>query len=104
MPINNYIACCNYIMKYITKDCVRNEHNQIYISSRGLKKAFREELMPFDIEKLNFKRGQNFALYENDYCKYLDLFPSEDLDQEQKKYYCLDIIPRKEFMKKNIDF
>ena len=41
--IKDYSKCCNYILKYITKDCIKNSHNQIYISSRGLKKATREE-------------------------------------------------------------
>lgn len=41
--IKDYTKCCNYITKYITKDCIKNSHNQIYISSRGLKKATKEE-------------------------------------------------------------
>lgn len=38
-PIKSYTKCCNYITKYITKDCVKNEAGTVYISSRGLKKA-----------------------------------------------------------------
>ena len=37
--INNYNACCNYIIKYISKDPVRNENDQIYFCSRGLTKG-----------------------------------------------------------------
>ena len=46
--IKDYTRCCNYITKYITQDCVKNSHNQIYISSRGLKKATREEFSNID--------------------------------------------------------
>ena len=46
--IKNYSKCCNYITKYITKDCVRNSNNQIYISSRGLLKSTREEFSYID--------------------------------------------------------
>lgn len=37
--IHDYTKTCNYITKYITKDCIRNENNQIFIRSRGLKYA-----------------------------------------------------------------
>lgn len=46
--IKDYTKCCNYITKYITKDCIKNSHNQIYISSRGLKKAIKEEFDNID--------------------------------------------------------
>lgn len=46
--ILDYTKCCNYITKYITKDCIKNSHNQIYISSRGLKKATKEEFQNID--------------------------------------------------------
>lgn len=109
-PIRDYVACCTYIQKYITKDCVRNEHNQIYISSRGLKKAYREELMPFDLDQFNFKKfskSKNMivdSVYENDFCKYVDLFPNSDLNEKQKLAYSMEVIPRKEFYKTHIDF
>lgn len=45
-PIKSYEKCCNYICKYITKDCIKNTHNQIYISSRGLKKSIKTEINP----------------------------------------------------------
>ena len=46
--IKNYTKCCNYITKYITKDCIKNSHNQIYMCSRGLKKAVKEEFTNID--------------------------------------------------------
>lgn len=61
-PIKSYEKCCNYITKYITKDCIKNTHNQVYISSRGLKKADKTEILP-----LNFK-----PTYSNDYISLLD--------------------------------
>lgn len=36
---DSYFKVCNYITKYITKDCVKNSAGSTYISSRGLKKA-----------------------------------------------------------------
>lgn len=60
--INDFEKTCNYITKYITKDCVRNENNQIYISSRGLKKAIRYEINPVDVD----------WTYENDFTKIYD--------------------------------
>lgn len=57
---NSYIKVCNYITKYITKDCVKNENNQIYICSRGLKRPLK-----YNIENLNFENWD----FENDFCK-----------------------------------
>lgn len=71
--IKDYSKCCNYITKYITKDCVKNEHNQIYISSRGLKKATREEL-----PLINFKPS-----FSNDFCDILD-FSLDKLSYDEK--------------------
>ena len=65
----NYSRCCNYIIKYITTDCVKNSSNQIYFCSRGLRKADK-----FDV-KIDFDLHYNF---ENDYVKILD-FSSDDL-------------------------
>lgn len=33
-PIQDILKCANYITKYITKDCIKNEHNQIYMCSK----------------------------------------------------------------------
>lgn len=53
----------NYILKYITKDCVKNSKGTVYISSRGLKKATVTELSN-DLD-INFD-------YSNDYCSIKD--------------------------------
>lgn len=71
--IKDYNKCCNYITKYITKDCIRNENNQIYISSRGLKKATRYEIQPLDFD----------FTYQNDYVKIRD-FTAEELTTDEK--------------------
>ena len=55
----------NYILKYITKDCVKNSKNQVYISSRGLKKAERTEL------NTNINNDIYFS-FSNDYVDILD--------------------------------
>lgn len=62
-PIVSYDKVCNYITKYITKNCVKNSHNQIYISSRGLKKATKYKILPLDL-----KWG-----FENEFCKIRDI-------------------------------
>lgn len=71
--IKDYTKCCNYITKYITKDCIKNSHNQIYISSRGLKKADKQEFNNIDF----------VPSFTNDYCEILDI-DIEKLTQEEK--------------------
>lgn len=66
--IKDYNKCCNYITKYITKDCVRNTSGYIYISSRGLKKADT-----YDYKHIDFDDWS----YENDYCSIRDFKISE---------------------------
>lgn len=70
--IVNYNKCCNYITKYITKHCLRNEHNQIYISSRGLKKADEYEILPIAFPHT----------FENDFVQILDIDLSKPLTEE----------------------
>lgn len=71
--IKNYFKCCNYILKYITKDCVRNENNQIYIRSRGLKFAERDEVCPIDIESIVADDDTALSrVYKSEYCVALD--------------------------------
>lgn len=57
------MKCCNYITKYITKDCVRNTTRTVYISSRCLKKADIYDYKTLDFDDYD---------YENDYCKIKD--------------------------------
>lgn len=66
---NSYDKVCSYITKYITKDCVKNENNQIYISSRGLKKAIR-----YQVKNANFDEWS----FENDFCKIKDINLEKD--------------------------
>lgn len=70
--IKDYTKCCNYITKYITKDCVKNEHNQIYFCSKGLKKATREELKNF----------QFVPTYENDFVSVRDISLKNEKDKQ----------------------
>lgn len=37
--IKSFNKVASYITKYVSKDCVKNSHNQIYISSRRFKKS-----------------------------------------------------------------
>ena len=71
--IKDYYKCCNYMTKYITKDCVKNSSGTVYISSRGLKKAQKYDIKPLDI-------GWGF---ENDFCKIRD-FSLSDLTTDEK--------------------
>ena len=66
--IKDYTKCCNYITKYITKDCVRNTSGYIYISSRGLKKADT-----YEYNNINFADWS----FENDFCCIKDFKISE---------------------------
>lgn len=75
--INDYTKCCNYITKYITKDCIKNSHNQIYISSRGLKKATREEFNHIDF----------IPSFSNEYCSILDLQLNNITQEENLKLF-----------------
>lgn len=72
--IRDYDKTCNYITKYITKNCVRNKTKQIYISSRGLLKAFKTEIQNFD--------DNSFFSFKNDYCFVRD-FKLSDLNISQ---------------------
>lgn len=76
--IISYDKCCNYITKYITKDCVKNEAGTVYISSRGLKKADVYEITPVDL-KWNFT---------NDFCCISD-FNSSEMSEEDLLKFCL---------------
>ncbi len=53
--IKDFNKCCNYLTKYITKDCIRNEHGQIFIRSKGLKYPEHYSIPPIDIEKWTYR-------------------------------------------------
>lgn len=74
--IKDYTKCCNYIIKYITQDCIKNSHNQIYISSRGLKKATKEE----------FKYIDFIPTYTNEYVSIKD-FTLDSLSKDELLYF-----------------
>lgn len=74
--IKDYTKCCNYITKYITKDCIKNSHNQIYISSRGLKKATREE----------FSYIEFTPTFTNDFVEIKD-FTVDSLSKDELLYF-----------------
>lgn len=75
--IKNFTKCCNYILKYITKDCVRNSSGSTYISSRGLKKADRYEITPISC----------YWGYENDFCKIRDFSISNMSEEDLLQFY-----------------
>lgn len=87
--IKNYTKCCNYILKYITKDCVRNSAGSTYISSRGLKKADKYEISPIS----------TFWGYENDFVKIRDLSLSQLSKEDILQFYNIN---EKELTFKNL--
>lgn len=80
----------NYITKYITKDCVKNEAGSVYFCSRGLRRADSYEIAPAD-----FTGSFSVIPFENDFLKIYD-FNLHDLStsdllffsslQEKKKF------------------
>ena len=73
--IKDYNKCCNYITKYITQDCVKNSHNQVYMCSRGLKKADKYEILPMP---------DYIFTFENDFCCVKDV----NVEKENKEIIC----------------
>lgn len=92
-PIQDYEKCCNYITKYITKDCIKNEHNQIYFCSKGLKTASAEELYHFDFKQ--FQENFGDFKYRDEYSQISD-FHFNDLKPHQILFFIN--------LKKTIDF
>lgn len=76
--IRDYNKCCNYITKYISKDCIKNEKGTVYISSRGLKKADKYEVQPFEPIK-----GWQFS---NNYCDICDFYTQEMTIDEKLQF------------------
>lgn len=76
--------CYNYIMKYITKDCIRNEHNQIYISSRGLKKVNSYEYNTFNKNYFYNHFGSFNQIHEHCYVK--DIYFNKLSKYNQKNF------------------
>ena len=82
--IKDILKCSNYITKYITKDCIKNEHNQIYICSKGLLRAGVYDLPARNLLH-NFCISEKFWTYSNDYCKIKD-FHYNDLTDNDKMF------------------
>lgn len=87
--IKHYTKTCNYILKYITKDCVKNSSGTVYISSRGLKKADSYEIKPIAC----------YWDYENDYCQIKDFNISEMSQTDILQFYNIN---EKELTIKNL--
>lgn len=95
--IDDYNKCCTYISKYITKDCVRNENNQVYFCSRGMNNPQQEFMINTDL-KLIFD-----DVYESQYCQKKD-FNISRLSEKQKlklNYYFKE---NDEFFEKNNNY
>lgn len=75
--ILDYNACCHYITKYITKDCIKNDNNQIYFCSRGLSRGESEYFVDFDLKSIFDD------VFENDYCQCVD-FDIRKLTNKQR--------------------
>lgn len=58
--IKSYTKCCNYIIKYISKDFVKTKENQIYFCSRGLSKGLHYEVSHIPSEL--FKNAHEFKI------------------------------------------
>lgn len=82
-PISSKDKISSYIMKYITKDCLRTSTHRLYTCSRGLKHADKTY---YSNEKLK-DIFNNKKYFENDFYKIID-FNADELTQQQK----LDIL------------
>lgn len=69
----------SYILKYITKDCIRTSSHRLYTCSRGLKHADKTY---YSNEKLK-DIFNNKKYFENDFYRIID-FNAEELSQSQK--------------------
>lgn len=87
--IKNLTKVSNYILKYITKECVRNSAGSTYFCSRGLKKADKYEISPIT----------TYWGYENDFCKIRDLSLSQLSKEDILQFYNIN---EKELTFKNL--
>ena len=78
-PISFKNKISSYILKYITKDCIRTSTHRLYTCSRGLKHADKTY---YNNEKLN-EIYNNKKYFENDFFKIID-FHADELTQSQK--------------------
>lgn len=82
-PINSKEKISSYIMKYITKDCIRTSSHRLYTCSRGLKHADKTYYNNENLKEIY----NNKKYFENDFYKIID-FNADELTQSQK----LDIL------------
>ena len=78
-PITSKQKISSYILKYITKDCIRTSTHRMYTCSRGLKHADKTY---YNNDKLN-DIYNNKKFFENDFYKIID-FHADELTQSQK--------------------
>lgn len=75
--IVNINGTANYILKYITKHCIKNEHNQVYFCSRGLKSSTSYSVNINCEDDLLFKNG-----FDNGFIKCKDFLISQCSKEE----------------------
>lgn len=90
--IHDKTRCSNYIMKYITKNCIKNDKGSVYFCSRGLKTARVYDIKPIDLDKFNKK------LFQNDFVKICD-FSLNNSNKEQLLYMQYNIQDKETFLK-----
>jgi hypothetical protein len=93
-PITSKAKISSYILKYITKDCIRTSTHRLYMCSHALKRADKTY---YNNEKLN-NIYNNKKYFENDFYKIID-FHADGLTQQQK----LDLLNSKPIMPYDID-
>ena len=78
-PITSKEKISSYILKYITKDCIRTSTHRMYMCSRGLKHANKTYYSNEKLEDIY----NNKKYFENDFYKIID-FHADELTQQQK--------------------
>jgi len=84
--IKDSIKCANYITKYITKDSIKNNCNQLYFCSKGLKRA---TIIDFDSALVNERNtlDSEFWTYSNEFCKLKDFYFDSLSDLEKDFFF-----------------
>ena len=82
----------NYCLKYVTKDCIRNEAGYIYINSHGLKRPITQEILPFDLSYFGER------VFSSQYVDIFD-FNINELSQDEKIFLQYNIQNKESFLK-----